>query len=84
MTTIVIALFVLSIVILTSIMGGVIFLLRKYSSSRGDYYTQVSIQIFSKSSTLIKMIVPLIRRMKEISLQRTQTPLSSGRRLGAR
>jgi len=40
MTTIVIALFVLSIVILTSIMGGVIFLLRKYSSSRGDYYTQ--------------------------------------------
>ena len=41
MTALVTTLIVLSVVILTSLFAGAIFLLRKYSSSRGDYYTQV-------------------------------------------
>lgn len=40
MTALVTTLIVLSVVLLTSLIVGAIFLLRKYSSSRGDYYTQ--------------------------------------------
>ena len=41
MTTLAVTLTVLSLVILASFIGGAIFLLKKYSSTRGDYYTQV-------------------------------------------
>ena len=79
MTALAIILIVLSILILISLMGGVMFLLRKYSSSRGDYYTQVS-----KCFPIHSICFLMNRRTRETSLQGTRTQLSSKPRPGAR
>ena len=76
MTALVTTLIVLSVVLLTSLIAGAILLLRKYSSSRGDYYTQVH-KYFKTFNTFRMTLIFMTRRMRVTSLLETQTLQSS-------